>query len=60
VRRAISIIKKRTGRHESTIREFMIGGKGLTLGAPLEQFHGVLRGVPTYSGSTEHLQGTTS
>jgi circadian clock protein KaiC len=50
VRRAISIIKKRTGFHESSIREFRISGEGLTFGDPLENFHGVLRGVPTYSG----------
>jgi len=50
VRRAISVIKKRTGLHESTIREFRIGGDGLALGEPLEAFHGVLRGVPTYAG----------
>lgn len=47
VRRAISIIKKRTGRHEDTIREFMINDKGLSLGKPLSGFQGVLRGVPT-------------
>jgi circadian clock protein KaiC len=47
VRRAISIIKKRTGAHENTIREYVIDGRGLTLGAPLTGFHGVLRGVPT-------------
>ncbi|MDQ8697495.1 ATPase domain-containing protein [Hyphomicrobium sp. LHD-15] len=50
VRRAISVIKKRTGAHEDTIREFHIGKNGLTLGEPLVQFHGVLRGVPTYLG----------
>jgi circadian clock protein KaiC len=50
VKRAISIIKKRTGAHESTIREYRIDGRGLTIGAPLENFHGVLRGVPTYVG----------
>lgn len=50
VRRAISVIKKRTGRHEDTIREFRIGDHGLSLGAPLHHFHGVLRGVPTYIG----------
>jgi circadian clock protein KaiC len=50
VKRAISIIKKRTGPHESTIREYRIDGRGLTIGAPLENFHGVLRGVPTYVG----------
>ena len=53
VRRAISVIKKRTGSHEDTIREFRIGNRGLSLGAPLHNFQGVLRGVPTYAGKTE-------
>jgi len=57
VRRAISIIKKRTGRHEETIREFRIGNRGLALGAPLKEFQGVLRGVPTFVGSGEPLMG---
>jgi circadian clock protein KaiC len=47
VRRAVSVIKKRTGHHETTIREFHIGEKGIRLGPPLEEFHGILRGVPT-------------
>ena len=46
VRRAISVIKKRTGAHEDTIREYRIGADGITLGAPLDNFQGVLRGVP--------------
>jgi circadian clock protein KaiC len=50
VRRAVSVIKKRTGHHEDTIREYRIGGRGLTLGAPLVDFQGVLRGVPTFVG----------
>jgi circadian clock protein KaiC len=50
VLRAMSAIKKRSGAHESTIREFRIGAEGLVVGEPLEDFHGVLRGVPTYSG----------
>lgn len=45
VKRAISIVKKRTGRHESTIREFWIDG-GVHVGEPLADFQGVLRGVP--------------
>jgi len=45
VKRAISIVKKRTGRHESTIREFWIDG-GVHVGEPLTNFQGVLRGVP--------------
>jgi circadian clock protein KaiC len=55
VRRAISVIKKRTGAHEDTIREFQIGRKGLTLGNPLKEFQGVLRGTPTYIGRGEPL-----
>ena len=50
VKRAVSIIKKRTGWHEDTIREYLIGAKGLALGGPLDEFQGVLRGVPTYVG----------
>ena len=50
VRRAISVIKKRTGWHEDTIREMEITSRGLVLGDPLEEFHGVLRGVPSYVG----------
>jgi circadian clock protein KaiC len=52
VRRAISVIKKRTGPHEDTIREFRISTEGLSLGEPLHHFHGVLRGIPTYTGKT--------
>jgi len=52
VRRAISVIKKRSGPHERTIREFRISEQGLTLGEPLEGFQGVLRGVPTISAKT--------
>jgi circadian clock protein KaiC len=55
VRRAMSVIKKRTGPHEDTIREFRIDNRGITLGEPLEKFQGVLRGVPTYVGQSAPL-----
>lgn len=55
VRRAISIIKKRTGPHEDTIREFRIGGRGIRLGAPLRGFQGVLRGIPDFNGGHESI-----
>jgi circadian clock protein KaiC len=55
VRRAVSVIKKRTGRHEDTIRELEIGTDGLSLGAPLQEFQGVLRGVPHFIGASEPL-----
>src|SRR5438128_10183001 len=42
VRRAISVIKKRTGAHEATIREYKIDERGLTIGLPLNEFQGVL------------------
>jgi circadian clock protein KaiC len=55
VRRAVSVIKKRTGMHETTIREFSISNSGLTMGEPLAAFHGVLRGVPNYTGEQQTL-----
>ena len=53
VRRAISVVKKRTGAHEDTIREYRITGTGLRVGEPLRSFQGVLRGVPTLVQGTE-------
>lgn len=55
VRRAMSVVKKRTGPHEDTIREYVIGGSGITLGEPLTDFQGVLRGVPLLVGSGSDL-----
>lgn len=55
VRRAISVVKKRTGAHEDTIREYRIGKNGITIGNPLTNFHGVLRGVPTMTSEDEVL-----
>lgn len=54
VRRAMSVLKKRAGRHENTIREFSIDSTGLKIGSPLDKFQGVLRGVPQYvAGQTD-------
>ena len=56
VRRAISIVKKRTGAHETTIREFTIDRNGPNIGQPLHGFRGVLRGTPDYiPQGTEYL-----
>ena len=55
VRRAVSVIKKRMGQHESTIREYRISDRGLVIGEPLEEFQGVLRGVPVYVGEARPL-----
>ena len=52
VRKAISVVKKRSGPHEDTIREFAIGSAGIVVGRALTEFHGVLSGVPVYKGRT--------
>jgi circadian clock protein KaiC len=50
IRRAVSVVKRRSGPHENTIREMTLGPNGLAIGEPLTQFRGVLTGVPTYEG----------
>jgi circadian clock protein KaiC len=55
VRQAISVVKKRSGDHERTIRECKVGKGGLLVGDPLRDFQGVLTGVPTYTGSVKPL-----
>jgi circadian clock protein KaiC len=50
VRRAISVVKKRTGRHENTLREFSITHSGLNIGETLDKYQGILRGVPQILG----------
>jgi circadian clock protein KaiC len=50
VRQAISVLKKRSGPHEKTIRELKLTPSGITLGEPLAEFQGVLTGVPVLQG----------
>ncbi|MCM2374300.1 ATPase domain-containing protein [Aporhodopirellula aestuarii] len=57
IRQAISMVKKRTGRHERTIREFALTHNGLQIGRPLTEFHGVLSGTPAFQGKREDLLG---
>ena len=47
VHKAVSVIKKRTGDHERTIRELTIHPSGISVGPPLKDFRGVLTGTPT-------------
>ena len=51
VRRALSVVKKRSGRHEHTIREFRLSSAGITLGPPLREFSGIFSGNPHYTGA---------
>jgi circadian clock protein KaiC len=55
VKKAISIIKKRSGSHETTIRELMMTEKGIVLGQPLKEFEGVLSGIPKFKGSADQM-----
>jgi circadian clock protein KaiC len=57
VKKAISVIKKRSGAHEETIREFRLSPGGVFVGPPLTEFQGVLTGVPTYTGALSPLLG---
>jgi circadian clock protein KaiC len=52
VRQAISIIKRRAGPHERTIRELRLGPDRIHIGKPLNEFQGVLSGTPTFLGGT--------
>lgn len=56
VHKAISVLKSRSGRHETTIREYhLVPGEGVTVGPPIRSFQGVLTGVPTYVGEPGSL-----
>jgi circadian clock protein KaiC len=55
VRQAISVVKKRSGEHERTIRECRVQKGGLKVGETLHEFQGVLTGVPSYTGSAAPL-----
>ena len=56
VRQALSVIKKRSGRHEKTIREYqLVSDGGLRIGPPLTQFQGVLTGTPAFFGAMEQV-----
>lgn len=55
IRRAISVVKKRTGRHEALVRELMITDSGVQIGEPLRDFSGVLSGRPEFTGEPQQL-----
>jgi circadian clock protein KaiC len=52
IRQAISVFKKRSGRHERTVRDFSLAG-GITVGEALDSFQGVLTGIPTLTGEPQ-------
>jgi circadian clock protein KaiC len=51
IRKALSVVKKRSGPHERTIRELIFADGKISVGPPLKEFDGVLSGNPTYAGN---------
>jgi len=49
IRKAVSVVKKRSGNHEKAIRQLTLGTDGLVVGPPLTEFRGVLSGTPLFS-----------
>jgi len=50
LKKAVSVVKKRSGFHEQTIRGFTMGKDGIVVGEPLLEFQGVMTGVPQFVG----------
>jgi len=57
IRLAISVVKKRGGAHERTIREFKLESNRIIVGEPLHGFRGILTGVPVYEGAGDAQRG---
>jgi circadian clock protein KaiC len=58
VKKSMAVIKKRSGSHERSIREFTLdSGKGLRIGQPLRDFQGILTGAPRFGGTPEGTLG---
>jgi circadian clock protein KaiC len=53
--KAISAVKKRSGPHETSIREYRLDGNGIRAGKPLVEFSGLMTGVPSFRGGNENL-----
>jgi circadian clock protein KaiC len=56
VKQSMAVIKKRSGNHERSIREFSLaGGHGVRIGRPLRDFQGILTGAPKFGGTAEDI-----
>jgi circadian clock protein KaiC len=55
MKQAISVVKKRSGQHERTIRELKLERGGIHVGQPLRDFHGILTGTPSYRTSNGQI-----
>jgi circadian clock protein KaiC len=59
IRKALSVVKKRGGLHDTAIRDFTMSSAGLAVGAPLDNFRGVLTGVPTFDKIVKEIRDET-
>ena len=57
LRRAVSVLKKRSGMHEDSLREYKLTSNGIWIGEPLTEFHGVLHGTPTILRPADRVVG---
>jgi circadian clock protein KaiC len=57
MKKALSVVKKRSGAHEDTIRQLSMSKEGITVGPPLVEFEGVMTGVPRFMGGTQATRG---
>ena len=57
LKKAVSVIKKRSGAHEETIRELTMSANGIRIGPPLSDFEGVMTGVPRFMGGQQATRG---
>ena len=56
VKQAVAVVKKRSGQHEKSIREYKLeSGRGIRIGPPLKAFQGLLSAVPVFRGRSEHI-----
>lgn len=58
IHKAISIVKKRSGQHETAIRSLQMGKDGLQIGEPLENYRGVLSGIPNFENTLKSEKGS--
>jgi circadian clock protein KaiC len=56
IRKALSVVKKRSGSHETAIRDFLLSADGIGIGDPLEGYRGVLTGIPSYDRIVEEIR----
>ncbi len=60
IRQALSVIKKRSGRHERAIRELIFAHNQISVGRPLKEFEGVLTGIPSFKGDATQVERSSA